>query len=79
MPAPLTPQRSTGARVIASALLLLFVHASPAIAQDPTAKPELRPPLQLGDGWTTGSLTDAGIAPEPLLELITEIRADTYP
>lgn len=79
MPAPLNPPRSSGAGLIASALLLLFVQVTGAIAQDSTAPPELRPPLQLSDGWTTGNLTDAGIAPDSLLQLIKEIRAGTYP
>ena len=77
MPARLTPPRSTGNGLIA--LTLLCVQVTAAIAQDSTAQPGLLPPLQLSDGWTTGNLKDARIAPDPLLELIKEIRAGTYP
>lgn len=40
---------------------------------------ELGLPVELNDGWTTGSLTESGITPAPLLELIKEIQADTFP
>ena len=79
MLAPLTAPRSTVAGLLAAVLHLLLVQVTAATAQDPAAQPALRPPLQLSDGWTTGNLTDAGIAPDSLLELIKEIRAHAYP
>lgn len=68
----------THSRLLAAALLLLFALASPATAQDETGRPELLPPPQLGDGWSSGSLTDVGMAGDSILRLLEEIRAKTY-
>lgn len=79
MPEPSTPSRSTGAGLLAATLLLLLVQATPAIAQDLTVQPELSPPSELADGWKTGDLSEAGMVPDSLLELVKGIRANTYP
>jgi CubicO group peptidase (beta-lactamase class C family) len=68
----------THSRLLAAAVLLLFAQASPATAQDKTGQPELLPPRQLGDGWSTGSLTDVGMAGDSILQLLEKIRAKTY-
>lgn len=75
----LTPPRSTQPGLVAAAFLLLLVQAAPATAQKQPGQFELHPPLQLNDGWPTGTPADAGIEADSLLRLVEEIHANTYP